>query len=340
MITQPFKPGVLVGFLHSDDGKHKREIFKKTSALKKTPSKKAEALQESYFDKTRIKISTKRLWFVFNGTESPVAGRAPLLPLQRPNVAPPPSFERAPDWLTRFFCDVTSTWALYPASHYQKRTISLSTSRIPNNLFFERVPYLSFFSKPLYRSFTSRYLFPRFYLNRNAVESEHATRLREKLALFVHSFDLLGFFVARESMGAQISKNGAKEETAAEKPSEAANKSNGQVIIIFDYHLWCCIRVVFWGGVQYQKSKSAQLNNAPINKGTRTLHWKSTLSGVNTNINRWYAKQHTLTKWVSFGIKGFFLHPHVFRWPPICTWSIRKLKKIKIICLFREKKHK
>lgn len=31
------------------------------------------------------------MWLVFNGTESPVAGRAPLLPLQRPNMAPPPA---------------------------------------------------------------------------------------------------------------------------------------------------------------------------------------------------------------------------------------------------------
>uniref|UniRef100_A0A4W4FTX8 Myristoylated alanine-rich C-kinase substrate n=3 Tax=Electrophorus TaxID=8004 RepID=A0A4W4FTX8_ELEEL len=52
--------------------------------------------------------------------------------------------------------------------------------------------------------------------------------VKKELAVFVHSFELLGFFVGSESMGAQIAKNGAKDETVAEKSSEAGAKSNGQ----------------------------------------------------------------------------------------------------------------
>jgi len=129
------------------------------------------------------------------------------------------------------------------------------------------VLYLLFFSDQLITALPLVISFPRFYLKTDALESEHATRLREKLALFVHSFDLR-FFVACESMGAQISKNGAKEETAAEKPVETANKSNGQVItlIIFFVQACCVLR-----GCALPKIKSVQMNNEPINKGT--LHF-------------------------------------------------------------------
>lgn len=56
--------------------------------------------------------------------------------------------------------------------------------------------------------------------------------LGRKLAVFVHSFDRLGSFVAPKSMGAQISKTAGKEEAAVEKPAEGAAvaaKTNGQV---------------------------------------------------------------------------------------------------------------
>lgn len=114
--------------------------------------------------------------------------------------------------------------------------------------------------------------FPRFYLKTDALESEHATRLREKLALFVHSFDLR-FFVACESMGAQISKNEAKNETAAEKPAEAANKSNGQVITLIIIFVQACDVL---RGCAVPKTKSVQMNNEPTNKGT--LHFPLNIS--------------------------------------------------------------
>lgn len=81
--------------------------------------------------KTTIKKKSKTFVTGFTGSESPVAGCAPFLPLQCVSVAPPPGFTQASDWLTQLFCDVRGIWALYLASHYQKRTISLSPSPIP-----------------------------------------------------------------------------------------------------------------------------------------------------------------------------------------------------------------
>lgn len=57
-----------------------------------------------------------------------------------------------------------------------------------------------------------------------------------KLAVFVQSFDRLGFLCCARSMGAQISKTAGKEEAAVEKPAEGAAvaaKSNGQVNEMF-----------------------------------------------------------------------------------------------------------
>lgn len=69
-------------------------------------------------------------------------------------------------------------------------------------------------------------------------------------------------------MGAQISKNGAKDETAAEKPAEAANKSNGQVITLIIIFVQACDVL---RGCAVPKTKSVQMNNEPINKGS--LHF-------------------------------------------------------------------
>lgn len=69
-------------------------------------------------------------------------------------------------------------------------------------------------------------------------------------------------------MGAQISKNGAKEETAAEKPAEAANKSNGQVITLIIIFVRACDVL---RGCAVPKIKSVQMNNEPINKGDSPL---------------------------------------------------------------------
>lgn len=53
-----------------------------------------------------------------------------------------------------------------------------------------------------------------------------------KLAVFVHSFESVGFLCWTKSMGAQISKTAGKEEAVVEKAAEGAAvaaKSNGQV---------------------------------------------------------------------------------------------------------------
>lgn len=122
MHTQPFKSMLFAFSLH---------------VLKKPKERLFEIIYDNSKDQ-RIKINKnnnkkKNKTFVagFTGSESPVAGCAPFLPLQCLSVAPPLGFMQASDWLTQLFCDVRGIWALYLASHYQKRTISLSPSPIP-----------------------------------------------------------------------------------------------------------------------------------------------------------------------------------------------------------------
>ncbi len=117
--------------------------------------------------------------------------------------------------------------------------------------------------------------FPRFYLKTRSWERARDASEGEASALC--SFIWLRFFVTCESMGAQISKNGAKDETAAEKPADAANKTNGQVITLITIFVQAC-DVLRGCAVTLPKTKSVQMNNEPINKGKGSIfHWKTTL---------------------------------------------------------------
>lgn len=84
-------------------------------------------------------------------------------------------------------------------------------------------------------------LIPRHFFFPRSEEGGVGARLAHffsgrKLAVFVQSFDRLGFLCCARSMGAQISKTAGKEEAAVEKPAEGAAvaaKSNGQVNEMF-----------------------------------------------------------------------------------------------------------
>lgn len=82
-------------------------------------------------------------------------------------------------------------------------------------------------------------------------------------------------------MGAQISKNGAKDETAAEKPAEAANKSNGQVITLIIIFLQACdvLRgcAVTKNQVGSNEQWADQQRDSPVSTKYKQFHWISML---------------------------------------------------------------